>query len=205
MCLKHVRFSTLMHSPDFMRDVLYVVIDEAHCVSQWGDSFRKDYSALVQMRSYVGIRKPFLLASATFPPLMLRDVSDKLEFRESSTYFVNIGNNRPNLLPIVHRMKAAQSSLPILDFLVRNARPGSKFTRTIAFFNSRDLAFQAHRYLQDCVIPELHGQIGFLHAGRGQRARRRVMRHFREGTVNILCATEAAGMVCGIIACRCIY
>ncbi|KAI0634743.1 P-loop containing nucleoside triphosphate hydrolase protein [Trametes polyzona] len=194
MCLKHPQFSALMRSPEFMRDVLYMVVDEAHCISQWGDSFRKLYSQLVQLRSLLGVRKPFLLASATFPPFMLLDVFLKLEFRESTTYFVNIGNNRPNITPIVHHMKAARSSLPILDFLVQNAIPGSALPRTIVFFNTRDLAFKACRYLQDCVCESLQNQINFLHAGRGQRARRRAMRQFREGTVSILCATEAAGM-----------
>lgn len=195
MCLKHPRFSSLMHTPEFMRDVMYLVVDEAHCISQWGDSFRKDYAQLVQLRSLLGIRKPFLLASATFPPFILVDTLLKLEFRESTTYFVNIGNDRPNITPIVHVMKASQSSLPIIDFLVRDALPTSTLPRVIVFFNTRELAFKAYRHLQDCVPESLHAQINFLHAGRGQRARRLVMRRFREGAVNVLCATEAAGMV----------
>ncbi|KAI0640947.1 P-loop containing nucleoside triphosphate hydrolase protein [Trametes meyenii] len=194
MCLEHPRFSMLIRSPDFMSNVLYVVVDEAHCISQWGDKFRKKFTELVRLRSYLGIRKAFLLASATFPPFMLHDVFLRLEFRASTTYLVNLGNDRPNIVPIVHRMKAAQSSLPILDFLVRDVKPDTKFRRTIVFFNARNLAFKSYRYLQDCVCPELRPQINFLHAGRGQRARRRVTRQFREGTVNILCATEAAGM-----------
>ncbi|KAI0670266.1 P-loop containing nucleoside triphosphate hydrolase protein [Trametes maxima] len=194
MCLEHEHFSQFMHSPEFMRNVLYVVVDEAHCISQWGDKFRKLYGQLAKMRSYLGVRKPFLLASATFPPFVLHDVSLQLEFRESTTFYVNLGNNRPNITPIVHFLKAAKSSLPILDFLVSNARPNTLLPRAIIFFNTRDLAFKAHRYLKDCVCKELTSQIDFLHAGRGQRSRKRTMRHFRTGQVRILCATEAAGM-----------
>ncbi|KAI0717718.1 P-loop containing nucleoside triphosphate hydrolase protein [Cerioporus squamosus] len=194
MCLEHVMFSVLVKSPEFMRSVLYMVIDEAHCVSQWGENFRKKFSELSTMRSFIGGRKPFLLTSATLPAFMLTDVFLKLEFSEDTTYFINLGNDRQNITPIVHRLKAAQSSLPILDFLVRDAVPETTLPRAIAFFNSRDLSFVAYRYLQDCVPPSLASQIDYLHAGRGRNARRRVMGRFRDGRINILCATEAAGM-----------
>lgn len=195
MCLEHVLFSKLVQSPEFMRHVLYLVVDEAHCISQWGDSFRKKFGELSKMRSFVGMRKSFLLTSATLPPFMLTEVFMKVEFSESTTYIVNLGNDRDNITPIVHRLKAARSSLPILDFLIRDVRPGHKLPRAIIFFNSRDLTHTAYRYLRGAVIEEMQDEVEFLHAGRGQRARRRVMRRFREGTVSILCATEAAGMV----------
>ncbi|CDO73892.1 hypothetical protein BN946_scf185016.g49 [Trametes cinnabarina] len=194
MCLEHPSFSALVHAPDFMQDVLYVVVDEAHCISQWGDQFRKKYAELSKLRSFLGVRKAFGLFTATFPNFMATDVFLKLEFRELTTYFCNLGNDRPNITAIVHTLKAAQSSLPIIDCLVRDARPGTTLPRAILFFNTRDLAFKAYRYLQDCVCPMLRPQINFLHAGRGQRARRRAVREFRSGVVNVLCATEAAGM-----------
>ncbi|KAI0702022.1 P-loop containing nucleoside triphosphate hydrolase protein [Cerioporus squamosus] len=194
MVLEHEQFSALVRSPDFMRDVLYLVIDEAHCVSQWGDKFRKMYAELCKMRSLLGLRKPFLLTSATLPPFMLKEVFLKLEFVDATTYFINLGNNRANIAPIVHRLKAAASSLPIIDFLVRGTPEGGKFPRAIVFFNKREQAQVASRHLKQKVSEAMASQINFLHAGRGQRARRRTMREFRDGTVNILCATEAAGM-----------
>ncbi|KAI0710336.1 P-loop containing nucleoside triphosphate hydrolase protein [Cerioporus squamosus] len=194
MCLKHELFSSLIRCPEFMRHVLYMVIDEAHCVAQWGESFRTGFSELVTMRSLLGGGRPFLLTSATLAPFMLTDVFAKLEFTSETTYTVNLGNDRPNITPIVHRTKAAQSSLHILEFLVRDVQPNSILPRVIVFFNTRDLAFQAYRYLQECAPDDVASPIDYLHAGRSRNARRRAMQRFRDGQINILCATEAAGM-----------
>ncbi len=186
MCLEHPLFSKLIQSPDFMRHVLYLVVDEAHCILQWGNSFWKKFGELCKMRSFVGTRKVFLLTSATLPPFMLKEVFMKVEFNESTTYIVNLGNDRTNITPIVHRLKAARSSLPILDFLVRDVRLGNKLPRVIVFFQSRDLTHTAYRYLCSAVVEAKQDQVDFLHAGRGQRARRRVMRCFREGAIQQL-------------------
>ncbi|KAI0694256.1 P-loop containing nucleoside triphosphate hydrolase protein, partial [Cerioporus squamosus] len=207
VCLKHELFS-LIHCLEFMRHVLYMVINEAHCVVQWGESFRTGFSELVTMCSLLGGGWPFLLMSATLVSFMLTDVFAKLEFSSETTYTVNLGNDHPNITPIVHRTKAAQSSLHILEFLVRDVQPNSILPRVIVFFNTRDLAFQAYRYLQECAPDDVASQIDYLHAGRSRNAWRRAMQHlgrsrnarcramqhFRDGQINILCAIEAAGM-----------
>jgi superfamily II DNA helicase RecQ len=46
MCLEHPKFSKLMRTPEFTRNILAFVVDETHCISQWGNLFRQKYAEL---------------------------------------------------------------------------------------------------------------------------------------------------------------
>ena len=199
MCLRHPKFSQLLRSPDFAKHLLSIIVDEAHCISEWGETFRKDYADLGRLRSYVPTHIPFLVTSATMPPVVLLDIQNKLEFEILNTFIINLGNDRPNITPIVARMAGAASNLTALDFVLDELRSHNPLKRTIIFFNSRELAYKGCRYLRTLISPGMTGKIDFIHALRSNRAKGKVMRNFRSGGVDILCATEAAGMVCNLL------
>jgi superfamily II DNA helicase RecQ len=79
MCLEHPRFSQLIRLPAFTAKILSCVVDEAHCVSQCGESFRKSFSDLGKLRSFLAVLVPFLATSATLPPHVLSDLQRQLE------------------------------------------------------------------------------------------------------------------------------
>lgn len=195
MALEHPRFAKLLRSPDFTKDVAAIVIDEAHCISQWGDNFRKKYGELSRLRALVPLGVPFLAASATLPPPVLLDIQQKLGFGTKSTHFVNLGNDRINITPLVVRMTGGASDLAALDFIVQEARAGGNLVKTVVFFNTRDLSYRAYRHLKELLPDELKSRVGFLHALRHNNPKSKVMQQFRDGEISILCATEAAGMV----------
>lgn len=200
MCLEHPQFSKLLRSADFTKNVSAIVIDEAHCISQWAESFRKKYAELGKLRSYVPDSVPFLVTSATLPPLMLDDVLQKLCFSRKRTFFVNLGNERLNITPVVCRLRGSARDLDALNFAVDEASCmlEQRLQRTVIFFNTRDLTYKAYKHLQTLISPDKQGRISFLHSGRTNRARAKILHDFRTGEIDILCATEAAGMVCNI-------
>ena len=194
MCLNHPSFSKLMRSAEFTKNICMIAIDEAHCISQWGDGFRKAFGELGRLRSYVPTSVPILATSATLQPMVLCDIQARLHFSAQDMFLVNLGNHRANITNILVKMRIA-NDFGALDFLADEALSSQSLRRTIVFFNTRDLAYKGSQYLKQLLPEAYRNEIDFLHAGRNRRARRKVLRDFREGRVNILCATEAAGMV----------
>jgi superfamily II DNA helicase RecQ len=182
-----------------MKYVLAIVIDEAHCISDWGGDFRKSFGKLDKLRSYVAANVPFYATSATLPPHTLGQVVKSLSFSRQQTFFLNLGNDNTSITYLVCRMKGAKRDLEALDFLVDEPLtriPGPMpFIRTIVFFESRLLVYKGARHLRALLPNSLRSRVDFLTAGRCKSSKTRVMEQFRSGEVDILCATEAAGMV----------
>ena len=61
-------------------NVSYIVVDEAHCISQWGYDFRPDYLKIGELRQRVDA--PVIALTATATPSVADDIMDKLAFRE---------------------------------------------------------------------------------------------------------------------------
>jgi len=74
--------------------VSFLVIDEAHCISQWGHDFRPDYRRLKQARELMGM-PPVLGATATATPEVKRDIVKQLEMKDPLIKVT--GFDRPNL------------------------------------------------------------------------------------------------------------
>src|SRR5215213_4673443 len=76
------------------------VVDEAHCVSQWGHDFRPDYFRLADAARYVGARS-LMASTATATPQVAADVVRRLGLRDAVR--VTTGFDRPNLTFAVAR------------------------------------------------------------------------------------------------------
>jgi ATP-dependent DNA helicase RecQ len=74
--------------------VALFVVDEAHCISQWGHDFRPAYLGLGEAVRALG-KPPVLALTATAPPKVKDDILAQLQIHEASV--IDIGLNRPNL------------------------------------------------------------------------------------------------------------
>ncbi|KAK6969037.1 P-loop containing nucleoside triphosphate hydrolase protein [Favolaschia claudopus] len=201
MCLKHDKFRQLISTPAFAKKIAAFVIDEAHCISQWGEDFRPEYSKLGTLRAFVPLHVPFLFASATLPPLVLEEVRKSLHIFPESSYHVNLGTDRPNIAWFVQHMKGAKSDLDALNFLVD--AQGSEdaiieLIQSMVFFDDINLAMDALEHLRDLLPRHMRGAIALYHSRRSKRSKHIIMEKFRKGEIKILLATEAAGMGCDI-------
>jgi ATP-dependent DNA helicase RecQ len=159
------------------------VVDEAHCVSQWGHDFRPDYFRLADAARWLGAQA-IVASTATATPEVAKDIAVRLGLREPVR--VATGFDRPNLSFAVarcgsradkHRRLVAALSDPGTRPAIVYAGTRANCVRTAEALRS-DLGCSALAY----------------HAGLERGARAEVQRRFMEGEVEIVVATNAFGM-----------
>jgi superfamily II DNA helicase RecQ len=197
MCLKHPAFRKWLTAKETAGNIMAIIVDEAHCISQWGGDFRPVYSQLEKLRAFMPPEIPILLTSATLPPAALKDCCSCMNVDLNDSYFLNLGNHCPNITTKVLRMDGSTDYKAIYDVLPdpNTIMSAKDLPKTIVFTNSVN-AMQ----ILCCDARQHYGasfrrHIDFLHAHRTANAKQRVMKLFRKGVIKLLIATEAAGMV----------
>ena len=180
----------------FITKVLNVIFDEGHCISQWGDTFREDYSQVGKLRWFLP-NTPFYVTSATLPTAVLQDVKQKLQMPET-TSIMRRSNDRWNIVYAVREMKYHQSTYADLGFLIpvdwqtgNNPIP-AKF---LVFFNSKREAEEAAKFLKSRLPFELRDRVHWLHSGMTAAFRTDEIKNMVEGEQWGLLLTDIGGMV----------
>ncbi|KZV61279.1 P-loop containing nucleoside triphosphate hydrolase protein [Peniophora sp. CONT] len=197
MCLLQPEFREVLDNPRKKRKIAAFIIDEAHCIVQWGDKFRVSYSSLGTLRAFVPGRVPFLVTSATLTPHDLHDIRKSVHMQRHASYHLNLGNDRPNIEWSVHHMKAGKSDTGALFFLVPDETgPEAELQRGVVFFDDIGVSMEALRDFREQLPEHLRERVACYHAQRGPDTKKHIMDHFNRGDIDIIFATEAAGMGC---------
>jgi ATP-dependent DNA helicase RecQ len=159
------------------------VVDEAHCVSQWGHDFRPDYFRLADAARYLGA-EAILASTATATPQVAADIVDRLGLRDPVR--VATGFDRPNL-------SFAVVPCPTKEAVHRGigaalAEPGA--LPAIVYAGTRAECDKLSRRLED----ELAEPVLAYHAGLPRDRRAESQRRFMSGEVRCVVATNAFGM-----------
>ncbi len=159
------------------------VVDEAHCVSQWGHDFRPDYFRLADAARYLGARA-IVASTATATPAVARDIEARLRLRDPVR--VTTGFDRPNLAFVVARCGSARAKHRRIAATL--AEPGA--TPAIVYAGTRAGVDR----LAGALAEQLGSEVLAYHAGLGREARARAQRRFMSGEVDVVVATNAFGM-----------
>lgn len=169
--------------------IRYMVVDEAHCVSQWGYDFRPEYRELEKIRRfYKGDRFPILAITATATPLVKKDIILGLGMEDP---YIFVGSFFRNNLKfkVLYPDSQIQKEKLLLDILDPWKRKLSPTNKAIIYCASRLEVDKIYKLLKSCGF-----KVGKYHAGRTDSIREKVQNKFSDGTFNILIATNAFGM-----------
>ena len=167
----------LFHSYLEVLNVSFIVVDEAHCISQWGYDFRPDYLKIGDLRERIDA--PVIALTATATPTVADDIMDKLGFKEK--LLLKSGFERPNLSYIVRHVEDKNSQ--ILN--ICRGVPGSG----IVYARNRAKCEELAAMLKAEGI-----SAQFYHAGLGPHARSERQEAWKEGRIQVMVCTNAFGM-----------
>jgi superfamily II DNA helicase RecQ len=187
----------VLRKPGFGSRCLSVFIDEAHCISHWGNSFRKKYASLGIVRAFLPKDTPIIAVSATLTPRVKDDLIIKLQLGNNYLY-LNTGNDRPNVAQVVRAMEHPMNTFRDLDFLVtENMTARDDIKKGFIYIDDIKEGGVATDYLNTrvCRDLQLEGLVRPYNASMSKKYRRVVMDLFKRGIVRILVCTDAAGMV----------
>lgn len=159
-------------------DVSYIVVDEAHCISQWGYDFRPDYLKIGELRELLP-DVPVIALTATATPQVADDIMERLCFREK--LLLKSGFERPNLSYIVRH---TEDKLGQLLNICRGV-PGTG----IVYVRNRKKCEELSAFLKTGGIPA-----SFYHAGLGAASRSERQEKWKKDEVRVMVCTNAFGM-----------
>ena len=158
-------------------NINYIVVDEAHCISQWGYDFRPDYLQIGKLRELIDA--PVIALTATATPKVADDIMDRLGFEEKN--LIKSGFERPNLSYIVRKCEDKLGQL--LSICSNVAGTG------VVYVRNRKKTEELAAFLTANGI-----SASFYHAGLGQDSRADRQEKWKTDKIRVMVCTNAFGM-----------
>jgi len=158
--------------------ICMIVVDEAHCISQWGYDFRPSYLKIAEIRKILP-DIPVLALTATATPEVVTDIQEKLMFREKNVMYKSFARN--NLVYIVRNVEDKNKYL----LRIINNSTGSGIVYVRSRKNTREISD---------FLNNNHIKANYYHAGLNTDIREQKQNDWKSGHCRVIVATNAFGM-----------
>ena len=159
--------------------VSFIAVDEAHCISEWGQDFRPSYQNIKNFRNQFK-NVPCLALTATATPKVLDDIKNKLDLHHPEIFKKSFRRNNIQIF----NDEVADKYQHVFNILKHNNSSGIIYTRT------RKEAEQLTEFLQKSNITN----VDYFHAGLSVFDKNRKQEKWQKSNNQVLISTNAFGM-----------
>jgi len=177
--------------------VSLIVIDEAHCISEWGHDFRPAYTKLRRLLSTAYKDIPKLALTATATSFVIDDIKKQLHMPEPAVVKLDI--DRPNLYFNVVQMEHDEDKTEAILKLVHDTHdwPSAVARKVSKAYDQAGIIYTATTAEAERlagILQEHNFKAGYYHGQQPKRQRQQVQNDFMNGKLQIVVATNAFGM-----------
>lgn len=156
-----------------------IVVDEAHCISQWGYDFRPSYLKIARLRDLAGENVPVLALTASATPDVTKDIMRSLQFKEERIFAKSF--SRDNLSYVVRYADFKDAML----LKVLRSTAGCSIIYVRSRKRTREIA---EMLMREGILSD------FYHAGLSPEEKNEKQNRWKADEVRVMVATNAFGM-----------